>query len=91
MIVSTSVKGAPARINRRMFSTDSEESKPEAFCAYFVLNGDFAGDCVEDSISSSFSMPLSKGELTRAEGLIVVWNCTATLVNSTFAGYSPLV
>src|SRR5580704_15000802 len=55
IIVSTSSKGAPARISRRVLSTDSEESKPDAFCASFVLETSFERDCVTDSISSHFS------------------------------------
>jgi hypothetical protein len=44
-------KGPPARINRRMLSTASEESRPDAFCASFALNIGFAGNCVIDSIA----------------------------------------
>src|ERR1700679_171556 len=58
MIASTSDKGAPARINRKMLSTDAEENRPDSFRASFSLNTRCTEDCVIDSINPSFLAPL---------------------------------
>lgn len=60
MIVSTSANGAPARISRRMSSTDWEENRADSFCKSFSLDTSGAGEWVADSISSLFLMPFRK-------------------------------
>src|ERR1700739_560735 len=88
MIVSTSAKGAPARINRRMSSTDSEENKPGSFRTSLLLEIRRAGECIADSISSPLLTLLRKKEnVLLSTGLVVVSNWTRALVNAKLVGH----
>jgi hypothetical protein len=55
MIVRTSDRGDPARINFRMLSTDSLEKRADSFCACSTIDENCAGDCVALSMSFPFS------------------------------------
>jgi hypothetical protein len=52
-----------------MSRTASEENRPDAFCASFVLDTSFAGDSIADSISSLFSTPVHRHNVPLARSM----------------------
>ena len=87
MIASNSDRGAPARINRKMLSTDSEERRPGTLSVWCEVTLGSSGDCSDVPITFPFSTRPDRERSARAKAIAVVWDVPATVVKSVFAGY----